>query len=88
MLFRSTTFIDDVLGDLSYAALNRTLVNLAVFNGSDSILLNGTLPNGTTAAGGEDDDEESAAASTLAFALRNAAWWPVVGTVLATVFLV
>lgn len=51
----NTTFLDSLIGDGSYAALNKSLVNVADINGTSTIVLNGTLPNGTTAAGGTEN---------------------------------
>lgn len=51
----NTTFLDSLIGDGSYAALNKTLVDVANINGTSTIVLNGTLPNGTTTSGGTED---------------------------------
>jgi hypothetical protein len=48
----NTTFLNSLIGDGSWANLNKSLVNVADVNGTSTILLNGTLPNGTTASGG------------------------------------
>ena len=44
------------MGNGSYAALNKSLVTVSQVNGTRNLVLNGTLPNGTTAPGGTDDD--------------------------------
>ncbi|KAJ4365457.1 hypothetical protein N0V95_000392 [Ascochyta clinopodiicola] len=49
-------YINDLVGNGSYAALNKSLVTVADVNGTKNLVLNGTLPNGTTAPGGTDDD--------------------------------
>ncbi len=54
-------------------------------NGTNTILINGSLPNGTTAPGGTDDPDS--AGQGLRLLLQHAGWWPVVATVCATVFL-
>lgn len=48
-----STYINSIIGNGSYAALNKTLVTVADANntGTQTIFINGTLPNGTTAAG-------------------------------------
>jgi hypothetical protein len=69
----------------SYDALNKSLVTVAAVNGTSTILINGTLPNGTTANGGTDDPNAGAGMQVL---LRGAGWWPVVATVLAMVLTV
>ncbi|KAI9648819.1 hypothetical protein NHQ30_003460 [Ciborinia camelliae] len=58
----NSTFLDQLIGDGNYAALNKSVINVADVNGTTTIILNGTLPNGTTASGGTD----SAAARTIA----------------------
>lgn len=50
-------YINDLVGNGSYAALNKTLVTVSDVNGTKTLVLNGTLPNGTTAPGGVDDEE-------------------------------
>ncbi|KAK3201883.1 hypothetical protein GRF29_164g964507 [Pseudopithomyces chartarum] len=52
-------YLDDLIGNGSYDALNKTLVNVADVNGTTTLIINGTLPNGTTAPGGTDDDTGS-----------------------------
>ncbi|KAF7888707.1 uncharacterized protein EAF02_003248 [Botrytis sinoallii] len=75
----NSTFLDQIIGDGSYAALNKSLVNVAEVNGTSTILINGTLPNGTTASGGSD----SAAGRTI---VEGLGWWVMVATVFATCF--
>jgi len=50
------SYLDELIGNGSYAALNKTLVTVSDVNGTKTLVLNGTLPNGTTAPGGTDDD--------------------------------
>ncbi|KAG4034732.1 hypothetical protein MFRU_002g00850 [Monilinia fructicola] len=75
----NSTFLDQLIGDGSYAALNKTLVNVADVNGTTTIILNGTLPNGTTASGGTD----SAAGRTIS---EGMGWWVMIAVVFATCF--
>lgn len=49
--------------------MNHTLINVAEVNGTETLVLNGTLANGTTAPGGTDD-----AAGSLR-ALNQAGLW-------------
>ncbi|KAF9691843.1 hypothetical protein EKO04_010134 [Ascochyta lentis] len=49
-------YINDLVGNGSYAALNKSLVTVSDVNGTKNLVLNGTLPNGTTAPGGSDDE--------------------------------
>jgi hypothetical protein len=51
----SQAYIDDLIGNGSYAALNKSLVTVSEVNNTKTLVLNGTLPNGTTAPGGVDD---------------------------------
>jgi hypothetical protein len=78
----STTVLDEMIGNGSYAALNATEVRIA----NNTIFINGTLPNGTTTAGGDEDAFDSGSEG-LKFLIRNAGWWPVVATVCAAVFI-
>lgn len=79
----STAYYDELIGNGSYDALNKSIVNVAKVNGTTTILINGTLANGTTVAG-----EDSAAAGSLQALAEAAGFWPVFATVIATVFLV
>lgn len=51
----STTLLDQLIGDGTYANLNQSLVNVVDVNGTSTIVLNGTLENGTTVSGGTED---------------------------------
>lgn len=73
----TTTVLNELIGNGSYAALDKTEVMVA----NNTILINGTLPNGTTASGGEN------AGAGMRFMLQNSGWWPVVATVCAAVFI-
>ena len=69
----NATYFDALLGNGSYPALNKSLVNLADVNGSKTVVINGSLENGTTAATG----------SAAGLVLRGggtgwASWWLVV----------
>ena len=79
----NTTFLDSIIGDGTYSNLNLSLVNVADINGTSTIVLNGTLPNGTTAAGGTDD--ASGAARTL---IEASGYWVMIALVGMTVFMV
>jgi hypothetical protein len=73
-----STFMHDLIGNGSYTALDQTLVTVANVNGTDTILTNGTLPNGTEAA------DSSNSASGLA--LKG--YWVMTTIVGCTFFLV
>ncbi|EKG18191.1 hypothetical protein MPH_04580 [Macrophomina phaseolina MS6] len=76
-----TAYYDSLVGNGSYDALNKSLVTVARVNGTDTLLINGVLPNGTTASGGSD----SAAPAMVS---KFGGWWAfVVLTVYAVCFL-
>lgn len=79
----STDYITSVIGNGSYDQLNSSLVSVAAVNGTDTILLNGTLPNGTTASGGTDDP--SAAGIGMRRMAEAVGWWPLAATILVMV---
>lgn len=76
----NTTYMADLIGNGSYDGLNKSLVTVADVNGTSTILINGTLPNGTTASGGTD----SANAGAM---IQLSGYWLMVALVGATVFL-
>ncbi|KAG5780475.1 hypothetical protein H9Q74_003187 [Fusarium xylarioides] len=55
----STQYFDELIGNGSYDALNKSIVNVAEVNGTMTILINGTLPN-DTALPDEDASENGA----------------------------
>lgn len=79
----NSDYYDKLIGNGSYKALNKSIVNVGQFRGSKALLINGTLPNGTTA----DGPDESAAGSGLRGLVEAAGYWPVVATVVAAIFL-
>jgi hypothetical protein len=42
-------YLDDLVGNGSYPALNKTLVTVSQVNDTKTLVINGTLPEGTTA---------------------------------------
>lgn len=77
-----TSYYNQLIGNGSYDHLNKSIVNVAKVNGTETILINGTLPNGTTAQG-----EDSAAGDGMRSMVEALGWWPAVAAVMATVFL-
>ena len=73
----------ELLGNGTYSALNKSLIDVGTYKNRKTILINGTLPDGTTAPGGSDDSSTGSATSLVS----AAGVWPVVACVLATVFL-
>ncbi|KAG4432352.1 hypothetical protein IFR05_012171 [Cadophora sp. M221] len=84
------TFLDSIIGDGDYFKLNQSLVTVADVNGTSTILLNGTLPNGTTAAGGTEDaitstGNTNAAVQTL---IQASGYWVMIAAVGLTCFVI
>ncbi|RDW87672.1 hypothetical protein BP5796_03366 [Coleophoma crateriformis] len=79
----NSTFLDSLIGTGDYFSLNQSLVTVADVNGTSTILINGTLPNGTTASGGT----ESASAAVRSFA-EASGYWVMIALVGCTVLLV
>jgi hypothetical protein len=82
----STTFLDTVIGDGDYTKLNASLVQIADIEGKSTIVLNGTLPNGTTAPGGTEDAGNSSGATS--YLLQNGGYWVMIVLVGCTCFLI
>jgi len=78
-----TTFLDSIIGDGTYSSLNLSLVNVADINGTSTIILNGTLPNGTTASGGTDD-----ASAAVRSVVEASGYWVMIALVGMTVYMV
>lgn len=81
----NTTFLDTLIGDGTYSNLNLSVINVADINGTSTIILNGTLPNGTSVSGGTEDAITGSAAKML---VNVAGYWVMVALVGATVWLV
>lgn len=77
----------DILGNGSYAALNKTLASVADINGTSTIILNGTLPNGTTAAGGTDVAAGSGGFSVSQTVMQAGGYWILAALVGSAVFM-
>jgi hypothetical protein len=80
-----TTFLDSLIGDGTYANLNQSVVTVADINGNSTIILNGTLPNGTTASGGTEDAITSTSAAAL---FSSSGYLIMVALVGCTVFMI
>ncbi|KAH6692675.1 hypothetical protein F5X68DRAFT_259288 [Plectosphaerella plurivora] len=76
--------LDELIGNGSYAALNKSIVNVGVYEGRSTILINGTLPYDTTLA---DADADSSAAGMQAM-LEAMGWAPMMAAALAAGLLV
>ena len=71
-------YLSDIIGNGTN--LNSSLVSVAAVEGVQRIIINGTLPPGTTAAGGDDS-----AGAGMRMLLQNVGFWPVVAIVSAMV---
>ncbi|KAH7391313.1 hypothetical protein BKA64DRAFT_99931 [Cadophora sp. MPI-SDFR-AT-0126] len=83
------TFLDSIIGDGDYFKLNYTLVTVADVNGTSTILLNGTLPNGTTASGGTEDaitSNSSDGSAAVRSVIEAGGYWIMIATVALTCF--
>lgn len=76
-------YLYDLVGTGNFDVLNHTLITVATVNGTSTILINGTLPNGTTAAGGPIDP--SAATGGKNVLLQSLGLWPIIAAVGAVV---
>jgi len=76
-----TAYIQDLVGNGDYKSLNQSLVTVAEVDGQKTILINGTLPNGTEAPVPAD---ESGARSVVIEALG---FWPMAAAVVVAVFM-
>lgn len=82
----NTTYLDTLVGNGSAADENSTLIHVGNVNGTKTLIINGTLPNGTK------DTEDTSTASTTSGAARQdlleySGFWLVGAIVGATVWL-
>ncbi|KAG6026634.1 hypothetical protein E4U41_001222 [Claviceps citrina] len=78
------TTLKELVGNGTYQALNKSVINVGDFKGRKTLLVNGTLPNGTT-ADGPDQSSDGLGMTSLTEA---AGMWPVAACVLAAIFVV
>ena len=83
----NTTYLDTLVGNGSAADENSTLLHIGLVNGTKTLILNGTLPNGTN----DTDDTSSSSPSTSGAVtqriLEYSGFWLVGAIVGATVWL-
>lgn len=86
----------DLVGNGSYAALDKDVINVGRYKDKDYFLINGTLPNGTTADSNNDDavdtqnfyDDRDSAGIGMQSHFETLGLWPVIGSaVVAAVFM-
>lgn len=75
----NSTYLDSLLGNGSAADQNSSLVRVGNVNGTKTVVINGTLPNGTT------DDSTSGGGASRQNMFENAGFWVLVAIVAATV---
>ncbi|GFP56809.1 hypothetical protein ACSS6W_004672 [Trichoderma asperelloides] len=80
----NTEYFTSLVGNGSYDALNKSVVNVAMVNGTNSLLINGSLPNGTTA---DDPNASSSSAASMRTMVQMIGFWPAVAAVLVAVFM-
>lgn len=76
-------YLDDLIGDGTYSKLNKTIVDVARVNGTMTILINGTLPDGTSV----DEAGDNAATGSMRGLVEALGFWPAIAAVTAAVFL-
>ncbi len=74
------SYLDTIIGNGSIASLDRTLVNIAPVNETKTIVLNGTLPNGTETGALSGGSSES---NTGQASLIEAGGFWVIGVIVA-----
>lgn len=75
--------LKELVGNGSYAALNKSIINVGDYKNKKTLLINGSLPNGTTADG---PNEGAGAGVGMKSLVEAAGMWPAVVFVLAAVF--
>lgn len=80
----NSTYLDNILGDGTPASQNSSLVHVGDVNGTKTIVLNGTLPNGTDTTASADDSTSAASKRIL---LEMSGFWVVGAIVGATVWI-
>ena len=90
----NSTFLDSVVGNGSVGSENSTLVHIGNVNGTKTLIINGTLPNGTdtdnsTANGTSSSSSSSGPTSGVSrrYILENSGFWLLGAIVGATVWL-
>ena len=77
----NTSYIDSLLGDGTAASQNDSLVHIGNVNGSKTVVINGTLPNGT-----DDSASTTTNGASSQKVLEVSGFWLVIAIVAATVF--
>ena len=81
----NSTFLDSIIGNGSAADENSTLVHIGNVNGTKTVIINGTLPNGTDNS--TSSSSGSTSGTTRNYVLENSGFWLVGAIVGATTWL-
>lgn len=81
----NTTYIDELVGNGSASDQDPTLVHVGNVNGTKSVVINGTLPNGTDGSSGSSTSTPTSGAMRL-YILEMSGYWVTSAIVIATVF--
>ena len=79
----NTTYLDSLVGNGSAADENNTLIHIGLVNGTKTLIINGTLPNGTN----DTTSTTSGAGAARQTLLEYSGFWLVSAIVGATVWL-
>jgi hypothetical protein len=79
----NSTYLDTIIGNGSESDMDPTVSRISVVNGTKTLVINGTLPNGTTAPGGSVSAYGSGA---IKLAVENSGYWVMVAVVGMTVW--
>ncbi|KAF4956454.1 hypothetical protein FGADI_3812 [Fusarium gaditjirri] len=82
----STQYFDELIGNGSYDALNKSIVNVAEVNGTMTILINGTLPNDTALP--DENASDNGALLRRMTRIEGMGWFTILSLVFFTVFYV
>ncbi|SPO02261.1 uncharacterized protein DNG_04934 [Cephalotrichum gorgonifer] len=80
----STEYVRSLIGSGRYDELNQSLVTVADVNGTKTLLINGTLPNGTE----PPVPAEDGAGQGLRAMVEALGYWPMVAAIVSAVFVV
>jgi hypothetical protein len=80
-------FYDELIKDGDYDKLNKSMVTVSRVNGTQKIVINGTLPNGTTVPTDDEDLYEMYLNGAVTLA-KSLGYWPAGAAVMVAVLLV
>ena len=80
----NSTYLGDLVGNGSAAAENSSLIHVGLVNGTKTIIINGTLPNGTDNSTSSSGQTNGATRNSL---LENSGYWVMGATVGAMIWI-